>query len=91
MKALARRVHRLQCQFAPARDYLQNPRDRLRLIVSAMDHDLSLETSTCTRTLCVNGTLMEVVDLDGIRGSLSDEALDRFVSRFPVHTLAPRT
>jgi hypothetical protein len=31
MKSLARRVHRLQRQFAPAPDYWQNPRDRFRL------------------------------------------------------------
>jgi hypothetical protein len=90
MKALAGRGGRLQRQFAPPRDYLQNPRDRLRLVVCAMDHDLSLETSTCTRTLCGNGTLMEVVDLDGTRGDLSDEKLDQFVSSFPVNPLEPR-
>jgi hypothetical protein len=66
---------------------LRNPRDRLRLIVCAMDHDLSLETSTCTRSLCANGTLMEVVRLDGIRGDLTDEELDRFVAGFPVTIL----
>jgi hypothetical protein len=89
MKALARRIHRLQRQFAPPADYLKNPRDRLRLVVCAMDHDLRLDTSTCTRTLCSNGTLMEVVHLDGIRGELSDGELDQFVSGFPVLTLAP--
>jgi hypothetical protein len=45
-----------------------------------MDHPLNLETSRCTRTLCPNGTLMEVVHLDGIRGNLNDEELDRFVA-----------
>jgi hypothetical protein len=44
MNSLGRRVSRLRQQFAPAPDYLQNPRDRLRLIVRAMDHDLSLAT-----------------------------------------------
>jgi hypothetical protein len=87
MSALTRRVNRLQRQFAPARDYLQNPHERLRLIVSAMDHDLSLATSRCIRTLCTNGTLIEVVRLDGIRGELSDDALDQFVSGFPVNIL----
>jgi hypothetical protein len=52
-----------------------------------MDHDLSLATPTCSRTLCADGTLLEVVDLDGIRGDLSDEALDQFVSGFPVNIL----
>jgi hypothetical protein len=27
---------------------------------------------------------VEVVDLDGIRGDVSDEALDQFVSGFPI-------
>jgi hypothetical protein len=30
---------------------------------------------------------MEVVHLDGIRGALSDEELDRFVATFPVRRL----
>jgi hypothetical protein len=77
-------MQRLQRQFAPAPDYRQNPRERLRLIVTAMDHDLSLATSTCSRTLCADGTLLELVNLDGIRGDLSDEALDEFVNGFPV-------
>ena len=87
MKTIARRVQRLQRQFAPAPDYLQSPRERLRLIVAAMDHDLSLATSTCSRTLCPDGTLLEIVDLDGIRGDLSDEELEQFVSEFPVTIL----
>jgi len=82
MKTLARGVQRLQQQFAPAPDYLQNPRERLRLIVAAMNHDLSSATSACSRTLCGDGTLLEVVGLDGVRGDLSDEALDQFVSGF---------
>ena len=87
MKSLARRVHRLQRQFAPIPDYLQNPRDRFRLVVSGMDHPLNLATSRCTRTLCPNGTLLEVVHLDGIRGNLNDEEVDRFVGSFPVNIM----
>jgi hypothetical protein len=90
MKTLAKRVQRLQRQFAPARDYLQNPRDRLRVVVADMDHDLSLATSTCSRTLCAGGTLLEFVNLDGIRGELSDDGLDRFVASSPIRMLAPR-
>jgi hypothetical protein len=52
-----------------------------------MDHALSLATSTCSRTLCTDGTLLEIVDLDGIRGDLSDEELEHFVSEFPVTIL----
>jgi hypothetical protein len=59
-------------------------RDRLRLVVSAMDHALNLETSTCRRTLTANGALTEVVRLDGMHGDLTDEELDNFVEGFPV-------
>jgi hypothetical protein len=80
----------VQRQSAPPPDFLRNPRERLRVIVADMDHDLSLATSTCSRTLCGDGTLMELVNLDGIGGELSDEALDRFVASFPIQMLAPR-
>jgi hypothetical protein len=90
LNPLARRVQRLQRQFPPAPDYRLNPRERLRVIVAAMDHDLSLTTSTCSRTLCGDGTLLEVVDLDGTRADLSEEELDRFVATFPIQMLAPR-
>jgi hypothetical protein len=48
---------------------------------------LNLATSRCTRTLCPNGTLLEVVHLDGIHGNLNDEELDRFVGSFPVNIM----
>ena len=47
MKGLARRVHRLQQQFAPAPDYLQNPRDRFRLVVSGLAQ-AEIPTDICT-------------------------------------------
>ena len=53
-------------------------------MVSAMDHALNLETSTCRRTLTANGALTEVVRLDGMHGDLTDEELDNFVEGFPV-------
>jgi hypothetical protein len=49
-----------------------------------MDHKLSLETSKCRRTLTASGSLTEVVRLDGIRGGLSDEELEKFVQSFPI-------
>jgi hypothetical protein len=86
MKALAKRVERLQRRRAAAveRDYVQNPRDHFRMVVSRMDRPLNLETSRCARTLSADGTLTELVRLDGIRGDLSNEELERFVARFPV-------
>ena len=80
---------RLEGRFAPRLqpDFVSNPRDHVRLVVSAMDHALSLETSTCTRSLTASGFLAEVVMLDGIRGSLTDEQLNRFVESFPVERI----
>jgi hypothetical protein len=87
MKALAGRLERLERQFAPSRDYLLNPRDRLRLVVCDMDRSVNLEGSSCSRTLCPNGTLLEVVDLDGADADLCGEGLEQFVAEFPITIL----
>jgi len=87
MKTVIRRITRLEDRFAPQRDFLVNPRGRLRIVVCRMDRALSLETSKCRRTLTVDGSLMEVVRLDGIRGALSDEDLEKFVQSFPVERI----
>jgi hypothetical protein len=86
MKPVNRRIARLECRLAPRLqpDFVSNPQDRFRLVVSAMDHALNLETSTCRRTLTASGILTEVVRLDGIRGDLTDEELGNFVEGFPV-------
>ena len=86
VKPVNRRIARLECRFAPRLqpDFVGNPRDRLRLVVSAMDHALNLKTSTCRRTLPVSGFLTEVVMLDGIRGSLTDGEIEKFVQSFPI-------
>ena len=86
MRTVVRRIARLEDQFKPAiqPDFLRNPRQSLRMVVSEMDHRLSLETSTCRRTLTASGSLTEVVRLDGIRGGLSDEELEKFVQSFPI-------
>jgi hypothetical protein len=84
-----RRIRRLEDQFKPAiqPDFLRNPRHRLRIVVSGMDHGLRLETSTCRRTLTARGSLTEVVRLDGIRGSLTDDELEKFVQSFPIERI----
>jgi hypothetical protein len=53
VKAVIKRIARLEDQFAPKvqPDFLRHPRQRLRLVVSGKDRDLALETSTCQRTL----------------------------------------
>ena len=84
MKPVVRRIARLEHRFAPQPDFARNPRARLRIVVSRMDRALSLETSRCRRMLNADGSLSEVVRLDGIRGALSDADLEKFVQSFPV-------
>ena len=69
MKAVIRRIARLEERFAPKvqPDFMRHPRHHMRLVVSGMDRDLTLETSTCQRTLTASGCLIEVVSLDGRR------------------------
>jgi len=52
-----------------------------------VDRRLSLETSTCRRTLTASGYLCEIVRLDGVREGLTDDELDKFVNRFPVERI----
>jgi hypothetical protein len=74
MKNLDRRPARLEDRLAPA-DFAGNPRQRLRVVVCRMGRTLSLETSTCRRTLSADGFLTEMVRLDAARGSLTDEEI----------------
>ena len=89
MKTVVRRITRLEEQFAPVRqrDYARNPRGRLRIVVCRMDRALRLETSRCRRMLNANGSLTEVVRLDGVRRGLTDEDLEKFVQSFLVERL----
>jgi hypothetical protein len=75
-----RRIERLERQKRDAANI-----EPCRVVISACGRPLNLANSTCKRTLCENGALMEVVHFDGRRAGLTDEALDRFVESFPVH------
>ena len=82
MKAIDRRLSRLEDRFAP--DKL---RERLRMVVRTVGIEDDFETTTCSRTLWPNGKLFEMVHLNGHKpGSktLSDEELDRWVESFPI-------
>jgi hypothetical protein len=72
MKNLDRRPARFEDRLAPA-DFARDPRQRV--VVCRMGRTLSLETSTCRRTLSADGFLTEMVRLDGARGSLTDEEI----------------
>jgi hypothetical protein len=56
----------------------------MRLIIGkAGRRGVNLANSTCTRGVAANGVLMEVVELDGNGGSLTDEELESFIAGFP--------
>ena len=84
---LKRRVKRLEDLASAASG---KPRKVDRTVVRCMDREPSLENAECTRTLCPNGTLLEMVRFDRCRTGgerLSEEDLDRFVESFPVRAL----
>ena len=87
MRLIDGRLRRLENRLAPP-DFLQRPRERLRVVVCELWRLANLATSTCTRTRSAGGMLVEVVHLNGSREVLSDEDLDRFVERFPVAIMA---
>ena len=81
MKAIVRRVGRLEDRFQT--QLSGKPKSSLRIIVALAGSEANLATSTCTRYVR-DGLLTEVVQLDGARGSISDEELETFVARFPI-------
>ena len=87
MKAIARRLRRLEDQFAPADG---QPRDRFRLVLRPAGLlNPSLENATCRRTLCPNGTVMESVTFSTSTNGreLTEAELEDWVASFPVETL----
>ena len=83
MNALARRLGRLENQIISA----ERPRQRLRIMVRGTGTRPRLEDATCTRSLCADGTILEVVRImkhNNVRGDLTAEQLDQWVETFPV-------
>jgi hypothetical protein len=83
---LKRRIERLEVRSGTG----SNPRKVQRIVVTCLDRQPSLENAECTRMLCPDGTLLEVVHLENCGEGheiLSEEALDRFVESFPVRVL----
>jgi hypothetical protein len=76
---LERRIERLESLTLDA----QTPAV-LRVVISACGRPLNLVGSTCDRTLRSDGSITEIVHLDGRRDAISDVELDQFVSRFPL-------
>ena len=76
---------------------VEHPREKLRLVVTGCGWkpiagkegaytlgELDLERSTCKRTLCQDGTLMELVELHGNPDGLNDEELEKWIATFPI-------
>ena len=83
MRALARRLGRLEDQIVTA----DKPRSRLRLMVMMAGSRPSLEDASCTRSLCKDGSLLELVRFERHNDrpdDLTDEELDDWVEMFPV-------
>jgi hypothetical protein len=53
---------------------------KFRIVASTSGVTLNLANSTCRRTLAPNGSLTEIVTLDGSDQGLSDEDLERFIA-----------
>ena len=84
MKTVTRRILKLEDQSGSA----GRPRRHIRLVVCDLGAKLSLEGATCTRTLCSDGTLLEMACFNKHNegpAELTDEELDRWVESFPVH------
>jgi hypothetical protein len=85
MKAIAKRLRRLEDEFGLADG---KPRDRFRLVVRSAGEMLGSESATSRRTLCPDGTLMELVEMSATHArGLSQEELDEWVASFSVETL----
>ncbi|MGA2186400.1 MAG: hypothetical protein ABSH47_25575 [Bryobacteraceae bacterium] len=84
MRTVIKRLARLEDQFVPPD---QKARKCFRLIVCRYGAKTSLENATCKRTLCPDGTVMELVELNGSyegSHSVTAEELDRWVASFPI-------
>jgi len=87
VKGIARRLHRLEDQLTPAD---RKPLKCSRTIIQKWKRcPTSLENARCKRALCPDGTLSELVELEGSDEDLpfTDQALDNWVASFPVETI----
>jgi len=96
MRGLKRRLQQLE-EISGVRYSAENPRKRIRTVTSGYGWTpipgrpdswsmppLDLEKSTCRRTLCEDGTLMEWVAIYGDHEELSDEEKERWIATQPV-------
>jgi hypothetical protein len=80
VQRVARRLDKLDAILNPFRE----PRRCKRWVVVVLSRPATLVNTRCTRRLCSDGTLMELVWLDGTREGLSDDDLGRFIQSCPI-------
>jgi hypothetical protein len=76
---LKSRIERLETQRQSAEQ------DSFRIVVTA-PWPTDLTRARCNRTRCDNGSLSEIVYLNGSREGISDQDLERFIESFPIQT-----
>ena len=76
--SLERRLCRIEQTLAPIE------KEPVRVIVRTPWKRLDLTRSTCTRYRCDDGTLVEVVQLNGDPEDISAGQLERFIQGFPI-------
>jgi len=82
MRAIARRLRRLEDQLGPPDG---NPRPYFRIVLVRLDHKPGLAGAMCRRMLLPDGTVSENVVLGSSNASeLTEEELDRWVESFPI-------
>jgi hypothetical protein len=62
--------------------------ETFRLLVRPVVGPTDLTESTCKRTLCADGSLWEIVHLNGSGSDLSEGELKRFIASFPLERAA---
>ena len=79
MKAICRRLRRLEAEMAPTP---LEPKKYFPIIISALDRKRSLMNATYRSNLCKDGTLYETIDLTGdpdAREDVTDMELEAWV------------
>jgi hypothetical protein len=75
---------------AAARALLLKSQRTNRMVVSCEDEPLNLETSTCNRQIWPDGSIFELVILDGAARDISEAQLEEFILRHPISGSAER-
>jgi hypothetical protein len=69
---------------AAARGLLMENQKRVQMIFSCPEDPLNLETSECFRSMCPDGTIIEVVLFDGNADELSRAEQEEFILGYPI-------